>query len=86
MFTKSTIQLLNLFKPSLLPTPRLFFSNSKKLASILQNLSVDIDGKTTNILDSGMIVGQHIDEETKKVSLSINLNKDYRRIKAMLKS
>lgn len=38
------------------------------------------------MLDSGLIVGQKIDEASKKVSISLNLNTDYRRIKALLKT
>ena len=45
-----------------------------------------MDGKSANLLDSGIIAGQHIDESTKKVSISLNLNKDYRRIKTLLKN
>ena len=49
-------------------------------------MAIDVEGKSTNLLDSGLIVGQHIDESTKKVSISLNLNKDYRRIKSLLKN
>jgi hypothetical protein len=52
----------------------------------LEKLSVDVDGKPTGLLNSGMVAGQHIDESSKKVSISLNLNKDYRRIKALLKT
>jgi hypothetical protein len=47
---------------------------------------VEIDGKNSGLIESGMVVGQHIDEATKKVSISLNLNKDYRRIKSVLKA
>ena len=85
MFVKTSLKLLT--RPLLNPVPRYFFSNnSQKLKSILQNVSVEVDGKNTNLFDSGMVVGQHIEEGSKKVSLSLNLNKDYRRIKSLLKN
>ena len=84
MLTQSFIKFLT--RP-LVFSPKYFFSNnSQKLKGILQNLTVEMDGKSTNLFDSGMIVGQHIDESTKKVSISLNLNKDYRRIKTLLKA
>ena len=85
MFAKSALKLLT--RHTLIQSPRYFFSaNSEKLKSILQNVAIDVDGKNTNLFDSGLIVGQHIDESTKKVSISLNLNKDYRRIKTLLKN
>jgi L-asparaginase/Glu-tRNA(Gln) amidotransferase subunit D len=38
-----------------------------------------------NLIDAGVIAGSHIDPETKKVSLMVNLTKDYRKIKAIIK-
>ena len=54
MFTKSAIKLLS--RPLLSYSPRSFFSNhSKQLKSILQKVAIEVEGKTTNLLDSGMI-------------------------------
>ena len=85
MFAKSALKLLA--RHTLIKSPRYFFSaNSQKLKDILQKVAIDVDGRTTNLLDSGLIVGQHIDESTKKISISLNLNKDYRRVKTLLKT
>jgi hypothetical protein len=84
MISKSAIRWLarpHLFRPLHFP-----FSNSLKLKEILEKVPVSNDGKKTSLLDSGLVVGQHIDEATKKVSISLNLNTDYRRVKALLKS
>lgn len=63
------------------------FSNSKRLQSLLQKIQVQNDsGKSTTLAESGLIAGQHIDPENSKVTISLNLNKDYRRIKALLKT
>ena len=60
MFTQSAIKLLS--RPLLSYAPRSFFSShSKQLKAILQKVAIDVDGKPTNLLDSGMIEGQHID-------------------------
>lgn len=83
MFTKTALQWLS--KP-LLTLPCFSFSTAQKLKDILEKLSVEVDGKQTGLLSSGMVVGQHIDESASKVRISLNLNKDYRRIKALLKS
>ena len=41
--------------------------------------------KSTNIYESGIIASQHLDPETKKLTLSLNLTKDYMKIKNLLK-
>jgi len=59
MFTKFCIKWLT--RPST-HIPRFFFSNpSKILQETLQKIKVEVDGKNTGILDSGMIVGQQVD-------------------------
>ena len=83
MFTKS-ITLLS--RPLLFAQPKFLFANSQKLDSVLKKITVDADGKPSTLFDSGMIVGQQVDEAAKKVTISLNLNKDYRRIKAILKT
>ena len=83
MIVKS-IKLLT--RPLFFTQSRFFFANSHKLDSVLKKITVEADGKSTNLFDSGLVVGQHIDEVAKTVRLSLNLNKDYRRIKALLKN
>lgn len=83
MFTKTAIKWLT--RPLLTPS-RFSFANQQKLQEILKKLTVDVEGKPTELVNSGMVVGQHIDESIQKVSISLNLNKDYRRIKSLLKS
>lgn len=83
MFKKVALRWLS--KP-LITQPRFFFANSQKLTEILQKLSVEVEGKQTGLLNSGMVAGQHVDESASKVRISLNLNKDYRRIKALLKN
>jgi hypothetical protein len=64
-----------------------FTTNSQKLQSLLKKIEVQNEGgQSTGLLDSGLIVGQHIDPESSKITISLNLNKDYRRIKALIKS
>lgn len=43
-------------------------------------------GKNTILTESGLIAGQHIDESNQKVTISLNLSKDYRKIKSLLKN
>jgi hypothetical protein len=83
MLSKFAIKLLT--RPCL---PMRFFStNSQKLQGLLGRIQVQNEsGKTTGLLESGLIVGQHIDPSSAKVTISLNLSKDYRRIKALLKS
>jgi len=65
----------------------LYSSQSEKLKTILQKIAVQTDGgKSAPLLDSGMIAGQNIDETNNKVTISLNLSKDYRKIKALLKT
>lgn len=71
----------------LLPRPLFRFSTKDKLAAILQKIDVSLEnGKTAPLPESGLIAGQHIDEGSSKVTISLNLSKDYRKIKAVLKS
>jgi hypothetical protein len=74
--------------PSLVfPVKRWFSTNSQKLQALLGKIQVqDESGKNKSLLDSGLIAGQHIDPSTSKVTISLNLSKDYRRIKALLKT
>lgn len=83
MFTKTALQWLS--KP-LIKRPIFSFTTAQKLKEILDKLSVEVDGKQAGLLSSGIVAGQYIDESTSKVRISLNLNKDYRRIKALLKS
>lgn len=54
---------------------------------LLQKIEVENEaGKTTGLLESGLIAGQHIDPESSKVTISLNLSKDYRRIKSLIKN
>ena len=39
----------------------------------------------SNLFDSGLVASQHIDSETGKVTIALNLSKDYRRVKSLLK-
>jgi Mrp family chromosome partitioning ATPase len=82
MLTKYALRLLS--KPRF---NYLFSSHSQKLQDILQKITVETDpGKTAPLLESGIIAGQNIDETNDKVTISLNLTKDYRKIKALLKN
>lgn len=64
-----------------------FTTNSQKLQMLLQKIEVENEaGKTSGLLESGLIAGQHIDPESSKVTISLNLSKDYRRIKSLIKN
>lgn len=62
MFAKFCINWLKRRPLHNLAVPRYYFSHqTKQLQEALQKIKVDLDGKTTTIVDSGMIVGQHVD-------------------------
>ena len=86
MFAKYCLSLLARSRPLNTTYLRRFSTHSDRLSKTLQRITVEIDGKNSGLLDSGMVVGQHIDEATKKVTISLNLNKDYRRIKSLIKA
>lgn len=84
MITQFATKLFRTVRPAFF-LPRYNFANGKDLKNILKTLKVELDGKSTGLEESGIIVGQHFDPSTDKVTISLNLNKDYRRIKALLK-
>lgn len=62
-----------------------FSSNSDKIKAVLRQIKIEVDNKESNLLDSGVIASQHLDPETKKFRISLNLTKDYMKIKNILK-
>jgi Mrp family chromosome partitioning ATPase len=48
-------------------------------------MQVEVNGKTTSLQDSGLIAHQFLDAETKKLSIVLNISKDYMKIKNTLK-
>ena len=64
-----------------------FSSFKNKVESTLQKLTVETEeGKVAPLMSSGVIVAHNIDEVNSKITISLNLNKDYRRIKSLIKS
>ena len=51
----------------------------------MQQIKIEVDNRESNLFDSGVIASQHLDSETKKLAISLNLTKDYMKIKNILK-
>lgn len=62
-----------------------FSSSSDKIKTILQAIKIEHDNKVSTLYDSGVIAGQHLDPETNKLTISLNLTKDYMKIKNTLR-
>ena len=81
MLTRFVRQILRPIRPQAF----LFSAQQDKLMALLETIKVESDkGKQESLLGSGMISSHSVDDAN-KVKISLNLTKDYRRIKAMIK-
>lgn len=60
--------------------------STQKLTDILRKVQVHNEqNEPISLLDSGIVVSHNVDSTTKKITMALNLTKDYRKVKALLK-
>lgn len=84
-FTKRTVKQMPRLTSPCFKLAYQFSSNSEKIKAILRHIKIEMDNKESNLLDSGVVASQHLDPETKKLKIALNLTKDYMKIKNILK-